>query len=63
MEEINPGACFPDCELEDLQSTAGIVALPVILNVLGTEDILSDEPKQDNVYTQIDELLTQKLEN
>jgi hypothetical protein len=54
MEEINPGACFPDCELEDLQSTAGIVALPVILNVLGTEDILSDEPKPDNVYTHID---------
>lgn len=44
-EDTHPGACFPDCELEDLQSTAGIIPIPVIVNVLGAEEILSDEAK------------------
>ncbi len=61
-EEANPGACFPDCELEDLQSTAGIIPIPVIVNVLGAEEILSEEAKQETIFTQIEDL-TQKLNN
>jgi hypothetical protein len=58
-EETNPGACFPDCELEDLQSTAGIIPIPLIVNVLGAEDILSDEAKQETALTYIDDIIPQ----
>ncbi len=60
-EETNPGACFPDCELEDLQSTAGIIPLPVIVNVLGVEEILSDEAKQETLLSNIEDIMPQKL--
>ncbi len=60
-EETNPGACFPDCELEDLQSTAGIIPIPVIVNVLGAEEILSDEHKQDTLLTNIEDIIPHKL--
>jgi|LauGreDrversion4_2_1035121.scaffolds.fasta_scaffold72819_2 hypothetical protein len=60
-EETNPGACFPDCELEDLQSTAGIIPIPVIVNVLGAEEILSDEHKQETLLTNIEDIIPHKL--
>jgi hypothetical protein len=60
-EETNPGACFPDCELEDLQSTAGIIPIPLIVNVLGAEDILSDEAKQETALTYVDDIMPHKL--
>jgi hypothetical protein len=57
---VNPGASFPDCELEDLQSTAGIIPLPVIMQVIGTEDVLSDEACEE-VFTQQNDLTQDKF--
>jgi hypothetical protein len=45
-DELNPASRFPDCEMEDLQSTAGMIPIPLILNVLNPDDVLSDENKQ-----------------
>jgi hypothetical protein len=45
-EDHNPASRFPDCEMEDLQSTAEMIPLPLVLNVLNPDDILSDEHKE-----------------
>ena len=45
-DEHNPAARFPDCEMEDLQSTSEMIPIPLELNVLNPDDIFSDEHKE-----------------
>ena len=44
-----------------MQSTAGIIPIPVIVNVLGAEEILSDEHKQETLLTNIEDIIPHKL--
>jgi hypothetical protein len=49
-DELNPASRFPDCEMEDLQSTAEMIPIPLVLNVLNPDDVLSDENKQSTYH-------------
>ena len=37
-DQDNRAAKFPDCEMDDLQSTAEMIPIPVVLQVLDQED-------------------------